>query len=212
MKFSFQAMWIGSIMPLSALIGGIIGGPCIEYIGRRNTILSTALPFLAGIIRIFIIIIQRMMCFIHSVHDNMHDNSRLRNKFNINYLSGWLFIALATNVAMILIGRSICGFCVGIASLSLPVYLGESIQPEVRGSLGLLPTVFGNTGKFFELCFISIIIHVKQNLISFLFFLFFGLFRNLNLLHSWNVSSLAKSCITRCLYTDTIFDPDVPNS
>ncbi|XP_031775327.1 facilitated trehalose transporter Tret1 isoform X2 [Apis florea] len=99
-------MWIGSIMPLSALIGGIIGGPCIEYIGRRNTILSTALPFLAG----------------------------------------WLFIALATNVAMILIGRSICGFCVGIASLSLPVYLGESIQPEVRGSLGLLPTVFGNTG------------------------------------------------------------------
>lgn len=48
MKFSFQAMWIGSIMPLSALIGGIIGGPCIEYIGRRNTILSTALPFLAG--------------------------------------------------------------------------------------------------------------------------------------------------------------------
>lgn len=35
-------------MPLSALIGGIIGGPCIEYIGRRNTILSTALPFLAG--------------------------------------------------------------------------------------------------------------------------------------------------------------------
>ncbi|XP_006624016.1 facilitated trehalose transporter Tret1 isoform X2 [Apis dorsata] len=101
-----MAMWIGSIMPLSALIGGIIGGPCIEYIGRRNTILSTALPFLAG----------------------------------------WLFIALATNVAMILVGRSICGFCVGIASLSLPVYLGESIQPEVRGSLGLLPTVFGNSG------------------------------------------------------------------
>ncbi|XP_006624017.1 facilitated trehalose transporter Tret1 isoform X3 [Apis dorsata] len=106
MRYSMQAMWIGSIMPLSALIGGIIGGPCIEYIGRRNTILSTALPFLAG----------------------------------------WLFIALATNVAMILVGRSICGFCVGIASLSLPVYLGESIQPEVRGSLGLLPTVFGNSG------------------------------------------------------------------
>lgn len=128
------------------------------------------------------------------------------------YLPGWLFIALATNVAMILVGRSICGFCVGVASLSLPVYLGESIQPEVRGSLGLLPTVFGNSGKFVELCFISIIIYVKQNLISFLFFLFFGLFRDLNVLHSRNVSSLAKSCISRCLCTDNIFDSDVPNS
>ena len=30
------------------------------------------------------------------------------------------------------------GFCVGIASLSLPVYLGETIQAEVRGTLGPL--------------------------------------------------------------------------
>lgn len=61
-------------MPLSALIGGIIGGPCIEYIGRRNTILSTALPFLAGI---FIIIMQQIICFTYSIHDNIHDNPRL---------------------------------------------------------------------------------------------------------------------------------------
>lgn len=46
--FRFQGMWIGSIMPLSALFGGIAGGPCIEYLGRRNTILGTALPFFAG--------------------------------------------------------------------------------------------------------------------------------------------------------------------
>lgn len=41
-------MWIGSIMPLSALFGGISGGPLIEYIGRRNTILATSFPFLGG--------------------------------------------------------------------------------------------------------------------------------------------------------------------
>ncbi len=40
-----QESWIGSLMPFSALIGGIIGGPLIESIGRRTTILSTALPF-----------------------------------------------------------------------------------------------------------------------------------------------------------------------
>ncbi|XP_034173018.2 trehalose transporter 1 isoform X1 [Osmia lignaria lignaria] len=106
-------MWIGSIMPLSALFGGIFGGPCIEYLGRRNTIVGTAVPF----------------------------------------ITAWLLIALATNVAMILVGRALCGFCVGIASLSLPVYLGETIQPEVRGTLGLLPTAFGNTGIL--ICFVA---------------------------------------------------------
>nr|XP_012151512.1 PREDICTED: facilitated trehalose transporter Tret1-like isoform X1 [Megachile rotundata] len=106
-------MWIGSIMPLSALFGGIFGGPCIEYLGRRNTILGTALPF----------------------------------------ITAWLLIALASNVAMILVGRALCGFCVGIASLSLPVYLGETIQAEVRGTLGLLPTAFGNTGIL--ICFVA---------------------------------------------------------
>lgn len=47
---------------------------------------------------------------------------------------------------LILVGRSIAGFCIGLASLALPVYLGETVQPEVRGTLGLLPTAFGNTG------------------------------------------------------------------
>lgn len=51
------------------------------------------------------------------------------------------------NIPMVLIGRSLCGFAVGIASLAFPVYLGETIHAEVRGGLGLMPTVFGNGGK-----------------------------------------------------------------
>lgn len=43
-----QSMWIGSLMPLSALVGGIAGGPLIEYIGRKKTILATAFPFIGG--------------------------------------------------------------------------------------------------------------------------------------------------------------------
>lgn len=45
-------------------------------------------------------------------------------------------------------GRALSGFCVGICSLALPVYLGETVQPEVRGTLGLLPTTFGNVGEY----------------------------------------------------------------
>lgn len=33
-------------MPLAGLVGGILGGPFIEYLGRRNTILATAIPFI----------------------------------------------------------------------------------------------------------------------------------------------------------------------
>ena len=35
-------------MPLAGLAGGILGGPLIEYLGRKNTILSTAVPFIVS--------------------------------------------------------------------------------------------------------------------------------------------------------------------
>lgn len=38
--------WIGGIMPLAALLGGIIGGPLIDFLGRKTTILHTAIPFI----------------------------------------------------------------------------------------------------------------------------------------------------------------------
>ncbi|XP_029672765.1 facilitated trehalose transporter Tret1-like isoform X2 [Formica exsecta] len=101
-----MGMWIGSIMPLSALVGGIAGGPFIESYGRKTTIMGTAFPFFGA----------------------------------------WILIWLAQNIPMVLIGRSLCGFGVGIASLAFPVYLGETIHAEVRGGLGLMPTVFGNGG------------------------------------------------------------------
>ena len=58
----------------------------------------------------------------------------------------------AQNVYFIYAGRAITGFCIGMISLSLPVYLAEAIHPEVRGTLGLLPTSLGNAGVM--LCYI----------------------------------------------------------
>lgn len=62
------------------------------------------------------------------------------------FFVGWILIATATNVIMVFAGRVFCGICVGVGSLAFPVYLAETIQPEIRGTLGLLPTAFGNTG------------------------------------------------------------------
>lgn len=67
--------------------------------------------------------------------------------------TAFVLIASANSVYMIMGGRVIAGFCVGIASLGLPVYLGETVQPQVRGTLGLLPTTLGNSGIL--LCYIA---------------------------------------------------------
>ena len=122
-----EASWIGSLMPLAALIGGIAGGISLHRLGRKViliqlsnllilpiqvTIISTALPFcLAG-----------------------------------------LLVSRATSVLVICLGRALAGLCIGAMSLSLPVYLAECLRPEVRGRLGLLPTTLGNLGVL--ICFI----------------------------------------------------------
>ncbi|XP_063220010.1 facilitated trehalose transporter Tret1-like isoform X2 [Bacillus rossius redtenbacheri] len=58
----------------------------------------------------------------------------------------WLLIAFASGVEMVYAGRCISGFCVGVASLCIPVYLGETVQPEVRGRLELMASTIGNAG------------------------------------------------------------------
>ncbi|CAH0724808.1 unnamed protein product, partial [Brenthis ino] len=108
-----EASWVGGLMPLAALAGGVLGGPLVDYIGRRKTILFTAVPFFIG----------------------------------------WIFIATARTVHLVFTGRAICGLCVGIGSLAFPVYLGETIQPEVRGTLGLFPTAIGNIGIL--ICYVA---------------------------------------------------------
>lgn len=82
----------------------------------------------------------RVACAVRATRPRVTDATR------VFFFAAWFLIALATQAAMVLAGRAIAGFCVGIASLSLPVYLGETVQPEVRGTLGLMPTTLGNTG------------------------------------------------------------------
>ncbi|XP_015836499.1 facilitated trehalose transporter Tret1 isoform X2 [Tribolium castaneum] len=106
-----QFSWISGLMPLAALLGGLLGGPLIEGLGRKWTLLLT----------------------------------------NVLFLVSWIINYFAQEYWYLYISRSISGCGVGIASLTLPVYLGETLQPEVRGTLGLLPTAFGNIGIL--LCF-----------------------------------------------------------
>ena len=68
------------------------------------------------------------------------------------FIAAGLLVTFAHDIFMIYIGRSLSGFCIGVVSLAMPVYLAETIHPEIRGVLGLLPTTFGNGGVM--MCYI----------------------------------------------------------
>jgi len=55
---------------------------------------------------------------------------------SVPFVLGWLLIGYAQNLAMMLIGRFVAGFCGGGFSLVAPVYIGETAEDSVRGALG----------------------------------------------------------------------------
>jgi len=48
---------------------------------------------------------------------------------------GCVIVAASQNVAMLIVGRIINGFCVGICSAQVPVYISELSEPRLRGRL-----------------------------------------------------------------------------
>lgn len=70
---------------------------------------------------------------------------------NILFTVSWVIVAIANAAWFLYLARVILGFAVSVTNLVLPVYLGETIHEEIRGTLTLLPTVFGNGGVL--LCF-----------------------------------------------------------
>ncbi|KAJ0173438.1 hypothetical protein K1T71_010587 [Dendrolimus kikuchii] len=105
---SDKIVTVGSSIPLAAIVGSLLGGPLITYVGRRYSIMGAGVPFFIG----------------------------------------WILIASATNSSMLLTGQVLCGVCTGVLSTALLVYIVETIQPEVRGALGLLPLAFRYSGIF----------------------------------------------------------------
>nr|XP_033335174.1 facilitated trehalose transporter Tret1-2 homolog [Megalopta genalis] len=62
------------------------------------------------------------------------------------FMAGWLTIGLAYNVACIIIGRVICGFCAGLFGPLAPVYISETSDPVLRGVLLSLISVTLSVG------------------------------------------------------------------
>ncbi|CAG7826804.1 unnamed protein product [Allacma fusca] len=55
---------------------------------------------------------------------------------SVPFVLGWLLIAFAVNIPMMLVGRFLTGFCAGAFSLTAPVFISETAEDSIRGTLG----------------------------------------------------------------------------
>ena len=68
------------------------------------------------------------------------------------FTCSWTIIAFSYDTFQILIGRSLCGFSMGIIHGLTYAYLGECTIPELRQTLSAVPSIFFSSGL--ELCHI----------------------------------------------------------
>uniref|UniRef100_A0A7N0UIZ3 Major facilitator superfamily (MFS) profile domain-containing protein n=1 Tax=Kalanchoe fedtschenkoi TaxID=63787 RepID=A0A7N0UIZ3_KALFE len=73
---------------------------------------------------------------------------------SILYFVSGLVMLCAPNVYVLLLGRLLDGFGVGLAVTLVPVYISETAPSEVRGQLNTFPQLMGSSGMFLSYCMV----------------------------------------------------------
>jgi sugar porter (SP) family MFS transporter len=92
---SFDKELLTSLLLIGAVIGALAAGRIADRVGRRPTVLGTAVLFVAGV----------------------------------------MLAAFSPSYGVLLGARVVIGLAVGSASMVVPLYIGESAPPRVRGAL-----------------------------------------------------------------------------
>jgi len=92
---SFQQELVTSLLLVGAAVGALFAGRIADRIGRRPTVLGTALVFIVGV----------------------------------------MLAAFTPTFPVLLVARIVIGLAVGSASMVVPLYIGESAPPSIRGGL-----------------------------------------------------------------------------
>lgn len=70
------------------------------------------------------------------------------------YFVSGLFMLWSPNVYVLLLGRLLDGFGVGLAVTLVPVYISETAPSDIRGLLNTLPQFTGSGGMFLSYCMV----------------------------------------------------------
>ena len=73
---------------------------------------------------------------------------------SVLYFVGSLVMLWSPNVYVLLFGRLLDGFGVGLVVTLVPIYISETAPPEIRGLLNTLPQFAGSGGMFLSYCMV----------------------------------------------------------
>ncbi|XP_027183675.1 monosaccharide-sensing protein 2-like [Coffea eugenioides] len=73
---------------------------------------------------------------------------------SVLYFVSGLVMFWSPNVYVLLLGRLVDGFGVGLAVTLVPIYISETSPPEIRGLLNTLPQFCGSLGMFLSYCMV----------------------------------------------------------
>ncbi|CDY65623.1 BnaCnng48010D [Brassica napus] len=73
---------------------------------------------------------------------------------SVLYFVGSLVMLWSPNVYVLLLGRLLDGFGVGLVVTLVPIYISETAPPEIRGLLNTLPQFAGSGGMFLSYCMV----------------------------------------------------------
>ncbi|KAJ0173431.1 hypothetical protein K1T71_010580 [Dendrolimus kikuchii] len=66
----------------------------------------------------------------------------------VPFFISWIVVASSSNLYSLIAGRVLTGLCVGVIYSAFPVYIVETVRPELRGALGVLPIAFRNSDMY----------------------------------------------------------------
>lgn len=101
---------ITASMAAGSWLGALVSGYLSDWLGRRKTI-----------------VIGCLFWYVYSC-------TKISTAHSIRIL-GSAISSAAQNIAMLIVGRVVNGFCVGIESAQVPVYVSELAPPSIRGRL-----------------------------------------------------------------------------
>lgn len=141
---------VRSVTLVGCIIAASLAGYLTNTLGRQPVILFCSVVFMAGSAVLSTAQVSSESTIISVKFITFSIKSTFWGVKSITYGLCWAECGLlvAQNFEMLLVGRFIVGLAVGLASMSVPVYIAEAAPPANRGQLVTVNNVFVTGGQF----------------------------------------------------------------
>ena len=132
-----------------AAIGGFLFGYDTSSIGGANQYLADDLdlsPFLEETVVSITVLGAVFGAMASAPSSDFLGRKKTIMVADVIFFFGAIFMGIAPNVSMLIFGRFVVGFGVGMASMIVPLYLAEAAPPDIRGRIVATNIAFVTSG------------------------------------------------------------------